>query len=235
MATGAINTGTGGPDTDVNRLEWDLPGGSADGPPPAPSAVMACLGVVQDTEPALRRVARRFDLPAEAEDARRVVTELNSACERVAQTHTFDKGMGIAAPEIGNDRAAAIVRTPDGEAITLFNPTIIESCGDVDEQYEAACRSSTSAARYRVPMSSMSSTRRSTAGRRSLCSNSASRAWSRTKSTTCTARSTPTGCATGSCRSRWSSTAAPGRPGSTDVPPLTGPGGRVLLEAEGGA
>lgn len=120
------------------RLEWDFRGRTAagEGPPPAPSTIMASLGIVQDTDPALRRVARRFDLPAEAEDARRVVTELNSACERVAQAHTFGKGMGIAAPQIGIDRAAAIVRTPDGEALTLFNPTIIESAGDVDEQYE---------------------------------------------------------------------------------------------------
>ncbi|WP_409491570.1 peptide deformylase [Amycolatopsis sp. cmx-11-12] len=97
---------------------------------------MASLGIVQDNDPALRRVAHRFDLPAEAEDARRVVTALNSACERVGQAHTFGKGMGIAAPQIGIDRPAAIVRTPDGEALTLFNPTIIESSGDTDEQYE---------------------------------------------------------------------------------------------------
>jgi peptide deformylase len=120
------------------RLEWDFRGRAAqiDGPPPRPSEVMASLGIVQATDPALRRVARRFDLPVEAEDARRVVTALNSACERVAQAHTFGKGMGIAAPQIGIDRAAAIVRTPDGEAITLFNPRIIESAGEVDEQYE---------------------------------------------------------------------------------------------------
>jgi peptide deformylase len=61
---------------------------------------------------------------------------MNSVAERVAQAHTFGKGMGIAAPQIGIDRAAAIVRTPDGEAITLFNATIIEQAGDIDEQYE---------------------------------------------------------------------------------------------------
>ena len=104
--------------------------------PGRPSEVMAALGIVQDSDPALRRPARLFELPAEAEDARRVVTALNSAVERVAQAHTFGKGMGVAAPQIGIDRAAAIVRAPDGEAITLFNPTIIESGGDVDEQYE---------------------------------------------------------------------------------------------------
>ncbi|MFB9686081.1 peptide deformylase [Amycolatopsis plumensis] len=65
-----------------------------------------------------------------------MVARLNSACDRVAQTHTFGKGMGLAAPQIGIDRSAAIVRTPDGNAITLLNPTIVESGGDVDEQYE---------------------------------------------------------------------------------------------------
>ncbi|MDQ3576827.1 MAG: peptide deformylase [Actinomycetota bacterium] len=120
------------------RLEWDFRNtATAVGEIAArPSQVMAALGVVQDSDPALRRVARHFDLPADAEDARRVVSALNSAAERVAQAHAFGKGMGIAAPQIGIDRAATIVRTPDGEAITLFNPTIIDSSGDTDEQYE---------------------------------------------------------------------------------------------------
>jgi peptide deformylase len=120
------------------RLEWDFRNsiGTAGESSARPSEVMAALGVVQDSDPTLRRVARHFDLPAEAEEARRVVTALNSAAERVAQAHAFGKGMGIAAPQIGIDRAAAIVRTPDGEAITLFNPAIIDSSGETDEQYE---------------------------------------------------------------------------------------------------
>jgi peptide deformylase len=104
--------------------------------PESPRHVMAGLGIVQDTDPALRRPAHRFTLPDEANDARRVVSELNPAAERVARAHLFRKGMGIAAPQIGIDRAAAIVRTPDGDVITLLNPTIIEESGDVDEQYE---------------------------------------------------------------------------------------------------
>lgn len=120
------------------RLEWDFKS-RADTTvesPARPSEVMASLGIVQHTDPSLRRPARQFDLPAEAEDARRVVTALHSAAERVAQVHTFGKGMGIAAPQIGIDRAAAIVFTPAGEAITLFNPSIIEHAGATDEQYE---------------------------------------------------------------------------------------------------
>jgi peptide deformylase len=95
------------------RLEWDFRSHATtqDEPPAAPSEIMSSLGVVQDGDPMLRRVARPFDLPNEAEDARRVVTALNSAAERIAGVHTFGKGMGIAAPQIGIERAAAIVRT----------------------------------------------------------------------------------------------------------------------------
>lgn len=120
------------------RLEWNFHGRAATSEelPPRPSETMSALGVVEGTDPSLRQVARPFALPAEAEDAHRVATALNTAVERIAQTHTFGKGMGIAAPQIGIDRAAAIIRTPDGEAITLFNPTIIESASEVDEQYE---------------------------------------------------------------------------------------------------
>lgn len=117
------------------RLEWGFRSDTA-ATGPAPSAVMASLGIVQDSDPALREPARRFALPSEAEDARRVVAELKAAAERVARAHTFGKGMGIAAPQIGINRAAAIVRTPDGEMITLLNPRIIEAAGDIDEQYE---------------------------------------------------------------------------------------------------
>jgi peptide deformylase len=96
---------------------------------------MAALGIVQEGDPILREVARPFDLPAEAEDARRVIGFLASAMERVEKVHTFGKGMGIAAPQIGIGRAAALVRTPDGETITLINPTVIEETPG-DEQYE---------------------------------------------------------------------------------------------------
>jgi peptide deformylase len=96
---------------------------------------MAALGIVQEGDPILRQVARPFDLPAEAEDARRVIAQLASVMERVEKVHIFGKGMGIAAPQVGIGRAVALVRTPDGETITLLNPRVIEEApGDV--QYE---------------------------------------------------------------------------------------------------
>ncbi|MER6713272.1 peptide deformylase [Streptomyces sp. NPDC006386] len=123
------------------RLEWKFRArpNQEDRTPAMPQSAsekMRSIGVVQAGDPILTTRAREFDLPAEAEDARRVVAELNSAAERAAKIHLFSKGMGCAAPQIGIDRAAAIVRTPDGKTITLLNPRIIEESADNDEQYE---------------------------------------------------------------------------------------------------
>jgi peptide deformylase len=117
------------------RLEWDFRAQPAE-VGRQPSDIMRGLGVVQVGDPILRQTAKVFDLPTEAEDARRVVAQLLSAVERIAQVHVFGKGMGIAAPQIGIDRAAALVRAPDGDTITLFNPSIVETGTSTDEQYE---------------------------------------------------------------------------------------------------
>jgi peptide deformylase len=117
------------------RLEWRFRSAGAGSQAATPSETMAALGIVQEGDPILRQQARPFSLPDEAEDARRVVAQLASAMERVAAAHTFGKGMGIAAPQIGIDRAAALVRTPEGETITLVNPVVIEETPG-DEQYE---------------------------------------------------------------------------------------------------
>ncbi|GAA5011860.1 peptide deformylase [Kitasatospora paranensis] len=124
------------------RLEWKFrasPDLEETRPPmPATSASekMRSIGVVQAGDPILTNRARPFELPAEAEDARRVVAELNSGAERAAGIHVFSKGMGVAAPQLGIDRAAAIVRTADAETITLLNPHVIEESAESDEQYE---------------------------------------------------------------------------------------------------
>ncbi|MDQ3150773.1 MAG: peptide deformylase [Actinomycetota bacterium] len=124
---------------DRYRLEWHFRNQSDEALPssPKPSTTMKELGIVQDGDVVLRRPARPFTLPADAEDARRVISELHSAAQRVAKAHTFGKGMGIAAPQIGIERAAAIVH-PAGsdDVITLLNPRIIETSEEADEQYE---------------------------------------------------------------------------------------------------
>ncbi len=120
-------------------LEWHFRDAEHANPEasPKPSETMSALGIVQEGDLVLRRPARLFSLPAEAEDARRVISELHSATQRVATVHTFGKGMGIAAPQIGIERAAAIVRPRDtDDVLTLLNPRIIDTGDETDEQYE---------------------------------------------------------------------------------------------------
>ncbi|MET8683608.1 peptide deformylase [Streptomyces sp. NPDC004732] len=102
------------------------------------SQAMANAGIVQEGNPVLARAARPFDLPAEADEARRVLRELHAAVDRVRQLHTFGKGMGIAAPQIGIDRSAALVFPPEAGAapIELLNATVTEVSEEEDEQYE---------------------------------------------------------------------------------------------------
>jgi len=122
------------------RLEWNFRVRRNQEPAPVrepkPSEKMAAIGIVQEGAPILREVAQPFDLPSEAEDARRVVAELHSAIKRADTIHHFAKGMGVAAPQLGIRRAAAVVRTLDGEYIILINPQIISESAETDEQYE---------------------------------------------------------------------------------------------------
>ncbi|MEU8630364.1 peptide deformylase [Streptomyces sp. NPDC048669] len=102
-----------------------------------PSQRMRDLGVVQQGAAILTEAARVFDLPAERDEAERVVDELFAAMDRIGQAHPFAKGMGLAAPQIGVSRAAAVVEPPgDAPAIILLNPRIVDCCDETDEQYE---------------------------------------------------------------------------------------------------
>ncbi|WP_336323557.1 peptide deformylase [Streptomyces lavendofoliae] len=102
-----------------------------------PSQRMRDLGVVQHGAGILAEPARAFTLPAERDEAERITDELFAAMERIGQVHPFAKGMGIAAPQIGIGRAAAIVQPPgDAPAIILLNPRITDRSDNVDEQYE---------------------------------------------------------------------------------------------------
>jgi peptide deformylase len=67
-----------------------------------------------------------------------VIDGLFAAIQRVSEHHVFGKGMGLAAPQIGIPRAAAIVRPPgdDADPIVLLNPRLIAETGETDEQYE---------------------------------------------------------------------------------------------------
>ncbi|OEU96260.1 peptide deformylase [Streptomyces oceani] len=102
-----------------------------------PSQRMRDLGVVQHDVGILAEPARAFDLPVEREEAERITDELFAAMERIGQVHPFAKGMGIAAPQIGIGRAAAVVQPPgDAPAVILLNPQITDHSEETDEQYE---------------------------------------------------------------------------------------------------
>ncbi|MFJ2704534.1 peptide deformylase [Streptomyces sp. NPDC087428] len=102
-----------------------------------PSQEMRDLGVVQHGAGILTEPARAFDLPAERGEAERITDELFAAMERIGQVHPFAKGVGIAAPQIGIARTAAVVQPPDdAPAIILLNPRITTHSDEMDEQYE---------------------------------------------------------------------------------------------------
>ncbi|MHC0430418.1 peptide deformylase [Streptomyces sp. O3] len=102
-----------------------------------PSQQMRDLGVVQHGAGILTEPARAFTLPAERDEAERITDELFAAMERIGQVHPFAKGMGIAAPQIGIGRTAAVVQPPgDASAVILLNPKITDRSDELDEQYE---------------------------------------------------------------------------------------------------
>ncbi|MFC0533019.1 peptide deformylase [Phytohabitans kaempferiae] len=125
------------------RLEWRFRGHN--GPPPSGLAIavrasdrMRAVGIVQRGADSLRQAARQFDLPRDEADARDVVDRLVAALDRVEELHTFTKGVGLAAPQIGLPWAAAVVRPADrtAEPVVLLNPRVVESSPETDEQYE---------------------------------------------------------------------------------------------------
>jgi peptide deformylase len=98
---------------------------------------MRDLGVVQRGAGILAEPARAFDMPAERDEAEGIVDELFAAMERIGQVHPFARGMGLAAPQIGIGRAAAVVQPPgDAPAIILLNPRITTRSDETDDQYE---------------------------------------------------------------------------------------------------
>jgi peptide deformylase len=103
-----------------------------------PSQQMQNLGVVQYGAEILTRPAGPFDLPAERAEGEAVVDRLFTAMESIRRVHDFAKGMGLAAPQIGIGRAAAVVQPPEpgAAAIVLLNPRITDRSTDTDEQYE---------------------------------------------------------------------------------------------------
>ncbi|MFF8617957.1 peptide deformylase [Streptomyces sp. NPDC015350] len=104
--------------------------------PPAAGDTMKSIGIVQEGDPVLTQSTQPFNLPREEQAARDVVMALHAAAERAAKVHNFSKGMGVAAPQVGVARRAAIVRPPEGGVIVLLNPTVVDASAEADEQFE---------------------------------------------------------------------------------------------------
>jgi len=108
-----------------------------------PSRLMAAAGVVQYDPTAgkadpLCRLARRFELPEQADVAAATIAQLRGTLDRVETLHPFNKGVAIAAPQVGQPWAAVLIR-PAGQAaapVVLLNPRIVYSSAADDEQYE---------------------------------------------------------------------------------------------------
>ncbi|MBB4935129.1 peptide deformylase [Lipingzhangella halophila] len=123
------------------RLEWRWRAREDDFPRPLLRTAadrMRAAGIVQQGEAILTRTAPHFDLPWQASEATDAIDQIHRAMQRVREHHEFGKGMGLAAPQIGIDRAAAVVAPPDPDAqpLTLLNPRIIETSAETDELYE---------------------------------------------------------------------------------------------------
>ena len=103
-----------------------------------PSELMRSVGILQRGAPMLERVARWFDLPEQASLASEVVSRLLDAVSRIKTLHEFHKGLGLAAPQLGIDWAAAVVCPPGPEVppLVLLNPKIVGESVDHDEQFE---------------------------------------------------------------------------------------------------
>ncbi|MGW0604151.1 peptide deformylase [Streptomyces sp. NPDC002640] len=102
-----------------------------------PSQQMHSLGVVQYGAPILREPARAFSFPDELQTADTVIAQLLDAMERIRGAHDFSgKGLGVAAPQIGIGRAAAVIQAPGIDPIVLLNPRITAASTEIDEKFE---------------------------------------------------------------------------------------------------
>ncbi|TQS44819.1 peptide deformylase [Cryptosporangium phraense] len=101
------------------------------------------LGISQvEDDPGLLCPVDGFAYPFDAALAVDTMNQLREAVRRIRQVHTFSKGMGLAAPQIGIARRAAIV-FPAGsdEAITLVNPRIVDRSPTMDVPRFEGCLS----------------------------------------------------------------------------------------------
>jgi peptide deformylase len=101
-----------------------------------PSEQMRAIGIRQLGDPILREPCQEFDVPRERAEATALREQLLTVALEAMKVHTFTKGIGVAAPQIGVPRTASIVVFSDAEPIYLLNPRILHQTEETDEQYE---------------------------------------------------------------------------------------------------
>ncbi|MFF5175595.1 peptide deformylase [Micromonospora sp. NPDC000089] len=120
------------------RLQWRFRREPVEQPRPPATDPLRALGVLPDDPARPGRPARPLDLPREAPTAREAADRLTAVLDRVDELRPFHAGLGLAAPQLGLDVAAAVIRPADRSAppVVLLNPRIVDASVEVDEQYE---------------------------------------------------------------------------------------------------
>ena len=106
--------------------------------------LMRELSIVQRGDPILtRRDLAPFTLPDEADEARAVLDALTRKADELNREYDFHGGgMGLAAPQIGLARRAAVVRSPaEAEQILLLNPVVTGQGPDRPAEFFEGCLS----------------------------------------------------------------------------------------------
>jgi peptide deformylase len=93
------------------------------------------IGVRQFGDPVLRKRCKPIALPNESSLANEILACLLDTIQRARKLHTFSKGVGLAAPQIGMLRRIAVVHPLEELPIRMINPRVIELSRDTDIKF----------------------------------------------------------------------------------------------------
>lgn len=97
---------------------------------------MEAIGIVQLGDPILERPVDALELPQETDTGLAISQALLACLPLIRAAHTFSGCLGLAAPQIGIDRAVAVVQPLGEPPRVLYNPTIVGAATGRIEGYE---------------------------------------------------------------------------------------------------
>src|SRR4051794_11552312 len=98
---------------------------------------LAELGFVPVDSPILHRPASRAAIPVDVAQVEQAWDRLNRIGVEIRRRHPTDKGLGIAAPQVGIDMNLSWFLPKGGaKAIMLLNPRIVQRSEATDVQFE---------------------------------------------------------------------------------------------------